>query len=230
MSLGCRALEQQEIKNILNYGYDPKSRFYHRNILMFVVQLTTGFRVAELLKIRIKDIYDVKLKKFRDSITIQRKDMKAKKKGRNCYINPLIHKYFQRYLDWRYKNIVINEDDYVFFSQKGGGKMNTWNAWQVFKKALTNAGISDIKDSTLGTHTMRKTFSLNFAKECGGDIFKLYEVLGHCSINSTVSYMRSTNEENKKVVKGLYKELEDLAEMAEEEILLEDKEENTDFR
>jgi site-specific recombinase XerD len=202
-----RALTDEEIQKILKDGFNPKDKFYHRNILLFVLQLTTGFRIHEMLEIKIKNIYDVKKQRIRDEISLPRSVMKAKKKGRSMCISPIVHKYIQNYLDWKYEHIPIDGEHQVFYSQKNA-KMSNRQGIYIFKTAIKQAGLLDNNDYRLATHSLRKTFCQRFAKAVNNDIFKLFEILGHSNINSTVHYMKTNQEENFKVAKGLFNDLE----------------------
>jgi len=216
MSLGSRPFSDEEIKKMITNGYDRNFKFYHRNILLFVLQLTTGFRIKEVLSLKVQNIFNVKTNEPRKEIHISKANMKAQKRGRCVVVPDVLAGYIKRYIENRYENIPINPSDWVFFSQKEGPLKNR-QALQILKDALARAGIEDEGNGRLGTHSMRKTFCQKFAKAVDNNIFRLFEIMGHMNINSTTHYMKTMQDENMAVAKGMFNTLDDVL-VQEEEI------------
>ena len=83
------------------------------------------------------------------------------------------------------------QDNYLFFSPKGGDMALRNSVLKDCKRICKEAGIEDI-----GTHSFRATFTNN-ALRAGVKIETVAEILGHSSIEITFKYYVSVNSETK---------------------------------
>ena len=74
---GCYPFNHEQIRKMLNY-FERKSQYVARNKAFFLVGITTGFRITELLSIKVKDVFQND--KIVDRVYIARASMKGGKK------------------------------------------------------------------------------------------------------------------------------------------------------
>lgn len=157
-----------------------------RNRALFELGLKTGFRGAELLSLKVKDVFQQN--QIVDRVTVQRRNMKKKFESRTILLHPEAKLYLQKYIETE----SMNESEYLFKSQKAENRPITpTQARRVLNKVFRLAGIA----GRLATHCMRKTFANEMHEKLGRDITKTQKALGHKNINSTVSYLSFKEEE-----------------------------------
>jgi len=184
---GCRPLTPEEIKQCLN-TFDGS--YYKRNKLLFLIGIYTGFRISELLSLRVKDVY--KYDKVNDSITVNRAKMKGKREGRTVPINDILKEVIQKYIDsWeKIYNSPIDKNLPLFLSQKMDkngiiGSIKRRQAIYILQIVFNECKL----DGKLASHTMRKTFAKNVHESLGKDILLTQKAMGHKDITSTTSYL-----------------------------------------
>lgn len=202
MMKGTRPLSKDEV-NLVKESFHGRLAIRNRSLFLFGVN--TGFRVSELLSLRIDDILtsDGKIK---DRVIISRRFMKGKKSSRNVLINSFARKGIEPLLKQLGREMVVQKDDYIFRSQKGVNKHITREqAWRVLTMAFKSAGL----DGPLGTHSMRKTFANNIyiallQKVADGhpiDAFRLTsKALGHADIKNTDRYLSFSADKLEEVI------------------------------
>jgi integrase len=148
-----------------------------RDRLMFVMGVSLGLRIGDLLALRIGDL------RGKTHITV--KEQKTKK---------------QRYIklsDNVMKEIAKLDGDsteYVFKSRQGENKpISRVQAYRILNSAAERAGIAD-KIGAIGTHTLRKTFGYQLYQK-GVDITRLMEILSHSTPTMTLNYIGITRDE-----------------------------------
>jgi integrase/recombinase XerD len=138
-----------------------------------------GLRVSEIIGLKVAHI---------DSGNMQCLIEKAKGK-KDRYVNlpesilAQLRDYFKEY----------RPKEYLFEGQYGG-QYSTRSAQNVFKSALTKAGIN--KDT--GIHSLRHSYATHLM-EAGTDIAHIQKLLGHANISTTLIYAKVTNRDTKKV-------------------------------
>ena len=96
----CRNLTEDEVAVVLTNGFE--GRFQHRNRCIFTLGLLSGFRISELLSIRIGDVCSITPgagAKFFDRLVIDRSRMKGKKESRSVPLSVLCIDTLKKYLD-----------------------------------------------------------------------------------------------------------------------------------
>jgi len=181
---GCRPLTNKEIEKViskLNEGLQAK-----RNIALFVLGVTSGFRIQEMLALKVKDVF--KNGKITDFVSVSRQHMKKKLEGRTVKINNDGKEALLSY-------ITENElcpNSFLFPSRKDPSRaIDRIQAWRILKNVFDSVGMT----GKLGTHSLRKTFAKNMHKFLDNDIVQTQSALGHRNIASTLHYL-SVNQEN----------------------------------
>jgi integrase len=80
---GCRPLTDQEIEVV---GKSFSGIYAKRNKALFMRGLKTGYRITELLSLRVGDVYQHE--KGIDRVTVQRRNMKGKMRSRTVILHP----------------------------------------------------------------------------------------------------------------------------------------------
>lgn len=183
---GCRPLTDQEIKSVLDSidnGTNPP-----RDRALFLLGLRSGFRISELLSLRVSDVYQNG--HFVDQISVARKFMKKKREGRTIPLHSEAKDALVTLVRKLEEEKAFGPDTFIFRSRQGGNRaMGRQGAWEMLKKVYAAAGIT----GKTGTHSMRKTFAKRVHEKLGRDLIKTQKALGHAQVNSTVSYL-SFNE------------------------------------
>lgn len=177
--IGSRPLTQEEIKYILLAFH---GHYAARNRALFVLGLKTGFRISELLSLKVCDVYQDGA--VLDSVGVHRSSMKGTGASRRV---PLNQEAKEALLEWLNTMGNCRPETWLFESQRRGKPLDASRAWVIFEEAYDEAGVDRV--SKLGTHCMRKTFAQGVYQALGHDLVKTQRALGHKSINSTVAYL-----------------------------------------
>lgn len=143
-----------------------------RAIIEFL--LASGVRVSELCSIRIGDV------NF-DTLSVIVREGKGSKQ-RTVYINELASKHLVEYLIDR--NV---SGDYLFYNKKRE-KLNPGGVRFLLKEIENRAGINNVHP-----HRFRRTFATGLANR-GMDIQEIGKLLGHANLNTTLTYIYSSEE------------------------------------
>ena len=143
-----------------------------RAIIEFL--LSSGVRVSELCSIRIGDV------NF-DTLSVIVREGKGSKQ-RTVYINELASKHLVEYLTDR--NV---SGDYLFYNKKRE-KLNPGGVRHILKTIEQRAGISNVHP-----HRFRRTFATGLANR-GMEIQEIGKLLGHANLNTTLTYVYSSEE------------------------------------
>lgn len=195
---GCRPLSDNEVERVMNSIQGPNTE---RIAALFIIGVRTGFRISELLSVRIKDL--IFNGKVAQSLRVERRHMKGGKKGkakrvvastREVPLNPDTHPaILEQWQALVHKQGLCAPDTFFFQSRmRGNVAISRWQAWKDLTTAYAACGL----EGKIATHGMRKTFArvaLDIYKDCWKQgeeipIQKLQKALGHASIVSTQSY------------------------------------------
>jgi integrase len=147
----------------------------YRDYLLFVLGINTGFRVSDLLELKVKDVKDV------THITVQEKKTK---KIKRAYINSYLREQLDSYIS------TMNDDEYLFQSRKGSNNpISRVQAYRILNKAAERVGLEEI-----GTHTLRKTFGYHHY-QLHKDVAILQELFNHSAPSVTLRYI-GVNQDN----------------------------------
>ena len=177
---GTRPLSNDEIRKVADAFegiYAPRNRG------LFVLGVSSGGRISELLSLKVGDVYQngnpVSDLLFDKSI------VKGGEVSRAVPVNVDGRTAIEKLIAWHvecYNSIDVERP--FFPSRQGDGAMNRRTAHAVLKTAFEAAGLN----GKLATHSMRKSFAQRLYEETG-DIFAVQEVLGHKSVATTQAYL-----------------------------------------
>lgn len=154
---------------------------YRVSLLVFV-SLHTGMRINDILRLRWCDIINVPALCFTESRT---------SKNRTILLTPEMEEYFLTSYK-RIKKPVLTE--YCFLSQK----KNVYTVQRVNQLLKTHSTKCDIKNVSVTTNTLRKTFGRELFFKIGWEaIIFLMEYFSHPSIQFTLEYLQLESESDK---------------------------------
>jgi integrase len=191
---GCRPLSDEEVKLISqSFG----GTFGKRNKALFVVGYRTGFRISELLSLRVGDVQQHS--KIVDQVTVQRKHMKKKTEGRTVPLHPEARAALSVWMEVLQKMLksTLDPQTPVFCSrvrETATGlrrAISREQAWRILKEAFGSNELT----GKLGTHAMHKTFANHMYEKLNRDLVKVQRAMGHRNINSTVAYLSFREED-----------------------------------
>ena len=184
---GCRALTNEEIKLISDSFY---GKYENRNRALFLMGCKTGLRISELLSLKIKDVY--RDDRVRTEIEVRRANTKGRKSGRIVYLhNATVRTALEDWLRDLRDLGCRDEDAYVFQSRKGCNQsISRRQACRILEQAVRDNEL----DGKIATHSMRKTYAKDMLRALDNNLADLQSALGHTSINSTVSYVRPSED------------------------------------
>ncbi len=171
-----------------------------RNRAVFVLGVKTGFRISEILSLKVGDVVDQN-RTIAGEIEVKRQNMKKKQESRSVPVHPELLEELEKYADWlESKNLLLRSRP--LFPANGNRFLTRQEYWAVMKRAAMLVGVHG---RGISTHTMRKTFAERVHVHFMEAVLKgekvdvlrsTQETLGHKDPESTTHYLR----ENKKRV------------------------------
>lgn len=150
-----------------------KEALTDRNRLMFIMGVSFGLRISDLLTLKLGDL------RGKDFFMIGEEKTRKKRK---ITLSEAVKEEIAK-LDG-------NDDDYVFRSRQGGNKpISRVQAYRILNAAAKRVGIGSI-----GCHSLRKTFGYQLHSK-GVDITRIMAIFGHSSPEITLAYIGITDEE-----------------------------------
>jgi integrase/recombinase XerD len=187
MPKGCRPFTPDEVEDMLSAF---RGKFRIRDRALFLLGIKSGFRISELLSLRVGDVYNGD--RIIDRVYVQRASMKKQVEGRNVILHPEAKEAIVQLIKADRLEGVQECPEWLFCSRKGASKpLSRSSAWRILKTAAKRAGL----DGVIGTHSMRKTFADRMYDLLGRDLIKTQTALGHKNINSTVQYLGFKQED-----------------------------------
>jgi integrase len=184
---GCRPFTDEEVV-LMQQSFG--GRYAARDYALFVLGVKSGFRISELLSLRVSDVYQYG--HVVDRVTVQRRHMKKKVEGRTVLLHPDAKAALANWLMQLQSGGAVDRDTAVFRSQKGSNRpMSRRHAWGILHEAIVTNGLT----GKLGTHAMRKTFANRVYHQLNHDLVKTQRAMGHKNINSTVAYLSFVEDE-----------------------------------
>ena len=177
---GTRPLTNDEIRKVAT---SFAGNYAIRNRGLFVLGVSTGGRISELLSLRIGDVYQNN--KSVSDLLFDKSVVKGGEVSRAVPVNVDGRTAIQGLIAWhveRYGNIDVERP--LFPSRQGSGAMDRRMAHTVLKTAFEAAGLN----GKLATHSMRKSFAQRLYEQTN-DIFAVQEMLGHKNVATTQRYL-----------------------------------------
>ena len=182
---GRRPLTRLEERQLLRVA----RRLSPRDRALVTTQWFTGFRISEVLSLRVASVW--REGRWLPRIGIQPRHLKGGY-GSTRYIAilPELQRALERHLAWLVRKHKLRPELPLFISRQhenGTKPISRVQAHMIIKDAFARAGVEN--DGRLGTHTLRKTFARNVYKYSGNDLMVLKAALGHSCVSVTQCYL-----------------------------------------
>ncbi|MDQ0270735.1 integrase [Cytobacillus purgationiresistens] len=157
-----------------------KKALHGRDRLLFVIGVSFGLRISDLLTLKIGDLRN------KTHLTVVEKKTTGTRKQRK----PRRIKLSQTVVA-EVKALGGHNDDYLFQSRKGVNQpISRVQAYRILNDAAERAGI----DVNIGTHSLRKAFGWQLYNK-GIDVTRIMEIFGHSTPAMTLKYIGITSQE-----------------------------------
>ena len=179
---GTRPLDNNEIRLV---SACFTGTYEVRNRSLFLLGVSTGGRISELLSLQIGDVWQNG--KAVTDLLYDRSIVKGGEVSRAVPVNTDGMRAIDDLIRWhREQYQTLKASHPLFPSRNGKGKqrMTRRAAHNVLKDAFLAAGLN----GHLATHSLRKSFAQRLYEQTG-DVFTVQEMLGHKSIATTQKYL-----------------------------------------
>lgn len=184
---GCRSLTADEMARVSQSFRGPYSA---RDQALFVVGIKTGFRISELLSLRVGEIWQHG--QFLKRVAVLRRYVKGKIEGRSVILHAEAKTALAPWLMEMNCQRDVSADTYLLASRKGINRPpRPGQARHLLRQAYAACRLI----GKVSTHTMRKTFGQNFYEKSSRDLLKTQRAMGHKSPASTVAYLHIDERE-----------------------------------
>ena len=179
---GTRPLDNNEIR-LVSVCFD--GTFEVRNRGLFMLGVSTGGRISELLSLEIGDVYQ-----NASAVTDLLYDKSIVKGGevsRAVPVNRDGRDAIEKLITWhreQYGSITGSRPLFPSRHKSGTVPMHRQTAHQMLKKAFIAAGLN----GKIATHSLRKSFAQRVYEQ-SGDIYLVKELLGHRNVATTQQYL-----------------------------------------
>lgn len=218
--IGCRSLTENEINSIIGEfeksDHPKKEKHSQRDIIIARIGLCCGYRISEILSLKVKDCFHEDGKP-RDIIQVARRNMKGGKvskklkkgqkqkvknvSGRDVPVSDELKGYLSQYYQFLSSLDRNSPEEPLCYSSKTNEALQVKPYIMLLQRTCKKLKI----DGKVSTHAFRKTFCNNIHKKLGNDILKTSNAMGHKSIKSTQSYINVNHDEIQSAIKNLYK-------------------------
>ena len=181
---GVRPLDNTEIKKVADAFTGV---FEIRNRGLFMLGVSVGGRISELLALRIGDVYQNSAPVT--SLHFDKSIVKGGEVSRAVPVNADGREAIEMLIEWHREVYQSTRKDQPLFPsrKKRGGQlqpMKRKGAHIVLKDAFEAAGLN----GKLATHSLRKSFAQRVYTQTG-DIYMVQELLGHQNSQTTQRYL-----------------------------------------
>ena len=159
--------------------------FETRNRGLFMLGVSTGGRISELLSLRIADVYQNN--KAVTDLLFDKSIVKGGEVSRSVPVNRDGRQAIEKLIAWhneQYGNTETNRPLFPSRNGQGEKRMSRRTAHDVLKSDFEAAGLN----GHLATHSLRKSFAQRLYDQTG-DIFAVQQMIGHKSMGATQKYL-----------------------------------------
>lgn len=193
---GTRPLDNTEIRLVATCfdGF-----FETRNLGLFMLGVSTGGRISELLSLTIGDVYQNR--RAVSDLLFDRSIVKGGEVSRAVPVNVDGREAIEALISWHrsvYETIAPTRPLFPSRNKSGSVAMNRQTAHEMLKKAFETAGLN----GKLATHSLRKSFAQRLYEE-SGDIYLVQELLGHRSVSTTQKYLGVNYADARRAVEAI---------------------------
>lgn len=161
-----KSLNSEEIAKIISEFKTVRDR------TLFILAIRTGLRISELLSLKVRDVRQHSL--IRDSVSVQRKDVKNKRESRTIALHTEAKVALEKYVS------EMHDDSKLF-------PLTRQHAWRLIKQAAERVFIS----GNVSTNSTRKAFARRVYLALNKDIVALSRALGHKTTATVGHYVES---------------------------------------
>ena len=142
--LGCEPFSEEQEKMLLDYF--RKHRYAERNVALLTFGIQTGFRVSEILSIRIRDL--IRGGKMVDRVYMRKYNMKGGKSGKSVSGRAMLltkrtKKALQAQIDYLAKKGITDPDALIFQTQRDGNKtLDYTSVWRLLNYTAKKLGMT----------------------------------------------------------------------------------------
>ena len=179
---GTRPLNNSEIRRV---SAAFTGTFEVRNRALFIIGVSTGGRISELLALKIGDVYQ-NYQPVTD-LLYDKSIVKGKSESRAVPVNNDGRLAIEDLVEWHRSRYGDIDDDRPLFPSRhksGTVAMHRQTAHDILKTAFVSAGLN----GKLATHSLRKSFAQRVYEQ-SNDIYLVQELLGHKSVSTTQRYL-----------------------------------------
>ena len=180
---GTRPLDNDEIRRVSTCF---TGTFAVRNRGLFMLGVSTGGRISELLSLRIGDVYQNR--KPVTDLLYGKSIVKGGEVSRSVPMNADGRRWIDKLVNWHRRHygkpIVSKRPLFPSRHKSGTVPMHRQNAHAILKTAFIEAGLN----GHIATHSLRKSFAQRLYDKTG-DIYMVQELLGHKNISTTQKYL-----------------------------------------
>ena len=192
---GCRPLTQEETEAVLE---SFSGEYAARDRALFVLGTLSGFRVSEMLSLKVGDVFQNG--RVQAQVSVARRNMKGKVQGRTVPLHLRAKAAILAQVQALAAAGLTGPEVFLFHSRKGFNKAISRQAAHGILKAVT---VANCMGGKVGTHSMRKTFAAGIYQKAvelqrqGATVDPVtfcQAALGHRNVNSTVAYLSFRDE------------------------------------
>ncbi len=184
---GCRPFNRDEVQRVLSH-FQGESVL--RDQAIFLLGIRSGFRISELLSLRLTDV--ISRGEIVDRVRVERRYMKGKTSSREVILHPEAKSALATWINHLRQTESVTPETYLFLSRKGENKpINRKHYFRILKAACEKAGVT----GAIATHSLRKTFANRVYEKLNFDLVKMQKALGHRNISSTIHYLSFRQED-----------------------------------
>ena len=179
---GTRPLDNNEIR-LVSVCFE--GIFEVRNRGLFMIGVSTGGRISELLSLTIGDVWQNATAVT--DLLFDKSIVKGGEVSRAVPVNIDGRQAIETLIGWhreKYGTIAPARPLFPSRNQNGTVAMNRQTAHEMLKKAFVDAGLN----GKLATHSLRKSFAQRLYEE-SSDIYLVQELLGHRNVSTTQKYL-----------------------------------------
>ena len=179
---GTRPLDNDEIRRVSTCF---TGTFEIRNRGLFMLGVSTGGRISELLSLRVGDVYQNK--KPVTDLLYGKSIVKGGEVSRSVPVNADGRRAIDELVNWHrrhYRSVASKRPLFPSRHKSGTVPMHRQTAHAILKTAFIEAGLN----GHIATHSLRKSFAQRLYDKTG-DIYMVQELLGHRNISTTQKYL-----------------------------------------
>lgn len=193
---GTRPLDNNEIRKVAEC-FD--GTFEARNRGLFMLGVSTGGRISELLSLQIGDVWQND--RAVTDLLYDRSIVKGGEVSRAVPVNRDGRRAIDDLIAWhreQYGNAKAKRPLFPSRHKSGTVPLHRQTAHQLLKKAFMDAGLN----GKIATHSLRKSFAQRVYEQ-SNDIYLVKELLGHRNVATTQSYLGVNYAEAREAVEAI---------------------------